>query len=190
MADKRSRSGVTLIELMISVALVATVVISASLVISKAFKSDFDSRYRSAATRVATAKMLEIQALPYALVPLTSTGSWFTSSADPGGCDCTNGTNYSLLPDWATVWVGTTTPAGDTVITDKIAFHRQVCINQVDRVAGSTTFNAHCPPSLDCPIACLESNLLPFHGKNVQVQVSWIVSGDTKTVKMETLAVR
>lgn len=175
--------GVTLIELIIAVAIVASVVTAASLVIPNALRANMNSRYRAAAMRLATAKMLEIQDLPYALIPLTDSNTlWFTAGIGHPGCNCKD-VNFATLPDDRTVWNGGGNVA-DHVTAEQTDFYRQVCINQLDRNSGTGVLDPHCPSINETD---LEDE---FHGKNVVVRVSWQVHGERKDVKLEYLAVR
>jgi len=115
------RDGVTLVELLIACLLVAAVVITLSLGLSKASKGINTNRQRWTATRLASSAIANLKSQPYAV--LNTTDSSLFPVTNPT-CDCT-ALDFSVLPSTSTEAAGTT-------------LNTAFCINYVKRGAGNT----------------------------------------------------
>lgn len=174
------RSGATLIELLLAVALVGSVASVMSLIFPRSTKADVESRRRWVASQLAMSKIQEIKQRPYSLIPLTQPPSAAPLYLDPADCDCA-GVDWSLLPPVATQWAGVpATNVGDERFAGGVRYSLQVCINYVTRNFALGTWQSSCPGAVT-----------PEPGlKNIRVRVGWGVSPSTYSIETESLAIR
>ena len=170
--------GVSLVELIIAVCILAIVGISIALIFPKSFQTTINNRQRMSAVNFAGIKMEEIKSFPYALIPRTPDGAYFIVA----NCDC-GGVDWNSLPMTATQY-NNGTDLSDTMEADGITFTRKVCINLADQ-APASPWAPHCP-SVDENDPTLNN----IRGKNIRVHVTWNVNNETKSVDVESFATR
>jgi Tfp pilus assembly protein PilV len=140
----RDHSGISLIELVVSVVMMSVVIISLSAFVPSASKSVVRSRKHVVAKNLAMAKLEELQKSSYAVVPLTPapTGSpnyfpisGINNSVASGACDCSkDAESIGLIPASATTLDNQ--PIADQVTENGIVYRRAVCISQLQGSNG------------------------------------------------------
>jgi len=138
----------------------------------RAAKTITHNRQRWIANNFAASRMQELKAQPYAVLPITDSGSYFLN-AGPGGllpCDCkTAKFDNAALPEDA------------QMVEDGVTYTRKVCIGLVER--SGSAWKTHCPADpLDSSI---DKGL-----KNIRVQVSWKAGPETMSTEMEGMVSR
>jgi prepilin-type N-terminal cleavage/methylation domain-containing protein len=168
-----SSRGVTLVELLLVIALVASSVVIISLTFPKAAATITQNRRRALAVSFASAKLQELKetAYPY-LDPTPATSTYFSDlDAFPAsGCDCSQ-ENMSKPAFLQATYI----EAGTT-------YSCYVCINLIDRQgAGWTSY-------------CADDSVGPAGAdkglKNIRVRVEWKVGNNSHQVDMESLVTR
>lgn len=163
--------GVTLIELLASVAIMVIVVSSISTLFPKVSRAITANRQRLVATQLAQVLMQQAKRFPYTLLDPTPENA----ANFPGGigtaasmCDC-NSANFSVLP------------GSSTVMVNNVAYAQATCVSYFDP-AGQVSY---------CPSALGTANLLTDPGlKTVHVRVSWNANNTTLSVDMTSKVAR
>jgi type II secretory pathway pseudopilin PulG len=117
-----SERGTTIIEVIVATVLVVIVVISASLTIPRASKSQVVVRQRNVAVGLAASKIEEIKKQTYARIPVSDPSASLSNS-----CDCTKA-NFDV---WPATWSYQAEAAGTF-------FELKWCINQTQSTAPGT----------------------------------------------------
>src|SRR5437016_6213120 len=82
--------GITLIEILVAVVLVGCVIAGLTLFAPRAVKSIAKVHSRSVATSLASTKIEEVKTHPYAIIPVTPDGPYFSAVSPIGPCDCSH----------------------------------------------------------------------------------------------------
>lgn len=149
--------GVTLIELLVAVALLAMVGLMFGLFAPKASEEYQIGRLRWTANQLAADTLQEIKLKPYALLDLTELNyaTAFGGTLPPNGCNCTSA-DFAYLPILSMKTTNNTT------------FATQACVSLTD-----VTGQSHCQSFGDTRL------------KTVFVRVSWKWKNELRFVTME-----
>jgi Tfp pilus assembly protein PilV len=154
-------SGLTLIEVLLATVIVVTVGLSLSVFAPRAIKSIAKIHTRSVATSLASTRVEDTKARPYAVIPVTPDGPYFSGTSPIGACDCSSVDFTQPIPSSETVSVG------------QIAYTRQTCINYVRKTILGTW----------------QSNCTNDTGvKQIVTNISWRLGSEAQSVTMQSLA--
>jgi len=120
-------AGVSLLELLISVVMITTVVMTLSIALPKVSISSLQSRQRTMANNLANSQIQTLKSQPFDLVDASGVNS-------SNACDCTTLTDFSVLPKTSTSIAGTT-------------FIAAACINFVVPGGTPNSWSAQCADS-------------------------------------------
>ena len=157
-AHSNRQKGVSLIELLLSVVMVAGVVITLAVASSKISQNSQRNRQRWIATNLANSQIAVLQSKAYNYVVATSPGIFPLSITN---CDCRQ-LDFTLLPSSSTLAAGT-------------VFNLATCVHVVSTGTVANTWDSRCPLDGDTG------------DKHILVRVAWTAGTYPSQVTQESM---